>query len=241
MANCENLIKSKQINKIIGCLVRVNAFTTGISTSDTVTTVLGTSLATAGVGGSSVPLQVSASDTAEGVITTGPNNRVEIWDTLTKLKIQDGNGNEVYGRLTESGGVYTLSYYSIVSGTETAFTFDGRDIDFSYAYRFKFGKLSGDCLLQIGAVNVNDDPTVSKQGVEFCEELSVTALNTLSQLTYTPSAFPAYTFKVNGIAYCVGGSGPVSVSGTTVTWNPANIYDIETDDCICICYHTLEC
>lgn len=240
MANCTGLIKPKQIFKIIGCHVRVNGFTTSVDTSDTVTTVLGTALATAGVSGTSVPLVVSPNDTTPGVITTGVNNRVEIWDATTKVKLIDGGGNEVYGRLTESGGTYTLSYYSIVAGTETAFTMDGRDIDFSFSYRFTFDKLSGDCLLQTASTNVNDDPSVSKQGVEVCEELTVTALNTMATLTYTPSAYPAFTFKVNGIAYCVGGSGPVTVVGTTVTWNPAGIYDLETDDCVCICYHTLE-
>lgn len=240
MANCKNLIKPKQINKVLACPVCITGFTSTISTTDIVTIPLGTALSTAGVGSASVPLVVSANDTTPGIITTGINNRVELWDDTTKEKLQDGSANEVYGRLTEAAGVYTLSYYSLVSGSETPFTMDARDLEFCFNYRFEFKDLSGDCLLSSSSRNVNDDPRVSKQGTCFCEELTVTGLNTISNITYTPSSFPCYDLKVNGVVIAVGGSGPVAISGKVVTWDNTNFYDVEVDDCVTICYNTLD-
>jgi len=66
------------------------------------------------------------STVAEGVVTTGAYNRVimrqatgaEAGDAFT-----DALGNEVYGRLTEAAGVWTISFFTDVSGVETAYTF----------------------------------------------------------------------------------------------------------------------
>lgn len=63
---------------------------------------------------------------AEGVVTTGAYNKVlirqatgaEAGDVFT-----DTLGNEVYGRLTEAAGVWTVSFYVDVSGVQTAYTF----------------------------------------------------------------------------------------------------------------------
>ena len=46
--------------------------------------------------------------------------------------IDDGNGNEVYGRLTHNGTDYVLSFYSYVSGTETAYNMPSTNIDLGY-------------------------------------------------------------------------------------------------------------
>lgn len=240
MANCKNLIKPKQIDLVITCPVCITGFTSSVATSDVVTTPLGTVLTTAGKGGGSVPLVVSASENVEGVITTGANNRVEIWDDVTKEKLQDGNANEVYGRLTEAAGVYTLSYYSLVAGTETAFTMDGRDLEWCFNYRYELKDLPPDCLVYSSSRNVNDDPRVSKQGTCYCEELTVTALNTLSNLTYLPSAFPCFDMTVNGVDVAVGGSGGASITGKAITWDETGYYDLEVTDCVKICYNTLE-
>lgn len=239
MSNCGNLVQPKQIFKIIACEVRANAFTTTVSTTDIVTTEITTVLGSAGQGGSSVPVQVSPNDNSQGIITTGVNNRVEIWDNTTCLKLQDGDGNEVYGRITEAAGVYTLSYYSKVSGVETAFQMDGRDIDFTINYRFTFEKFPGDCNLSISSRNVNDDPLGGLNGRCVCEEIAVTAQNDLDDLTYTPSDAGCVKWSVNHLSYCNGGSGPFSTVGKVASWNPATgQYNLETTDCVCVCYFT---
>lgn len=69
----------------------------------------------------------STADTIEGVVVNNPQNIVQIFDS-SGATILDGGGNKVYGRLTNSGGVggtWTLSYFSVVSGIETAYSFVG--------------------------------------------------------------------------------------------------------------------
>lgn len=65
---------------------------------------------------------------AVGVVTSAPNNRCEIRNSSTLKAIDDGAGNLVYGRITESSGTWTLSYYSNVAGVETAYSFSSTNI-----------------------------------------------------------------------------------------------------------------
>lgn len=71
-------------------------------------------------------------DITAGVITTAPNNRCEIRDSATGLVIEDSGGDKVYGRLTFSTSVLTLTFFTIVSGTETAFTMPTHNINLFY-------------------------------------------------------------------------------------------------------------
>lgn len=64
----------------------------------------------------------STAQNVEGIVVNAPHNYVHIFDTSHDV-IFDGSGNKVYGRLTEAAGVWTLSYYSNVAGTETAYSF----------------------------------------------------------------------------------------------------------------------
>lgn len=63
-----------------------------------------------------------------GVITDAPNNRVMIVDKVTGEQIETAEGLTIYGRLTESGGTWTLTYYSISGGTESSATLPTTDI-----------------------------------------------------------------------------------------------------------------
>lgn len=60
------------------------------------------------------------SSSSLGVITSPPNNRVYIKDSLTETFVEDAEGQRVYGRITESGGAWTLSFYTNEGGVETA-------------------------------------------------------------------------------------------------------------------------
>lgn len=62
--------------------------------------------------------------TTEGVVVNSTKaHRLEIRDHDTQDPIDDGSGNEVYGRLSWTGTAYSVTWYSWVSGTETAYTF----------------------------------------------------------------------------------------------------------------------
>jgi len=69
--------------------------------------------------------------TTEGVVVdTTKVHRLSIRNHDTQDAIDDGSGNEVYGRLSWSGTEYIITWYSMVSGTETAYSFTSSvDID----------------------------------------------------------------------------------------------------------------
>lgn len=237
-------VPAKQIIKIQSAFVRVGGFTANGS-SNTATTAITTALSTAGAASTSVPLQPSVSE-GLGVITTGSNNRVELYDATTKDKIQAANGEEVYGRLTEASGVYTLSYYTLPNtGVETAYTFSGAtSIDFEFPYRFDFARFPTDGAIAIRARNISDDPS-SSTGQAYAEQLTVTATNTLSVLTKTPVATSTFQLRVNGVDYDTLGSSAarVSVNLTTkaVSWSAANAgFNLETTDRVIARYFTFE-
>lgn len=227
------LIQSKQVNKILEACIRVSAFTAD-GASDVVTTPITTALSTAGNGGVSVPLQVSSSVTTVGVVTASNLNRIEIYNATTKAKISDGSGNEVYGRLTESGGVYTLTYYSLVSGSETAYTsFSSQSIDFEFIYRFDFERLPSSAAVGVKQRNVSDDPNASAGSTVVVEQLTVSGTNTIANLSYTPTAATNVILFVNGVAVNAfgGASAPFSISGVAITWDAGDAgYSVETTD-----------
>lgn len=226
------LLQSKQIKKLFAGRVRIDGFTTSAASSDVVTSELTTALTTAGYNGGSVALTPSTSETTAGVITTGGNNTVLIFDNATGLPVDDGSGNEVFGRLTELGSVYTLSYFSIVSGTETAYTFSSAtDIDFEFAYRYEFKDLPTDAILAVKARNINDD-VPGALGTLIIVGLTVTGLNTISNITQTGIDLNTVNFYVNGQAI-KNGQGISTTTGGSVTVTPATLgYDIETTDIV---------
>ena len=236
------LFKAKQISKLLAAQIRVAGFAASGS-SNVVTTPITSALSTAGDGGISVPLQVSASN-GLGVVTTAPNNRIEIYDATSKAKISSA-GFEVYGRLTEAAGVYTLSYLTLPSsGVEAAHTWGvSTNIDFEFVYRFDFARFPTDAIVGITTRNVNQDAGGSA-GIEriFSEQLTVTATNTVSNLAKNPSSTTLW-LEVNGqiIDSFGGGSAQFSVASKVVTWSAVNAgYAMETTDRVVARYATTE-
>lgn len=218
-------IPAKQIEKILAAFVRVSAFTAN-GTSDTVTTPITSALSTAGNGGASVPLQVSSGVTVVGVVTASGKNLVALYDATTKLKLTDGSDNEVYARLTESGGAYTLTYYSLVAGTETSYSFaSDTSIDFEFIYRFDFDRLPSDAIATTQQRNVSDDPASGGASTaQMIEVIACTSTNTLDDLSETPTATTSVILYVNGVAINAfgGGSAAFSISGVAITWSASN-------------------
>lgn len=232
------LLQSKQVEKILTCYNRVDGFTTSAATSDVVTTPITTALTTAGNNGVAVPLQVSTDVFTIGVVTAG-SNRVLIFDNTNKLPISDGNGDEVYGRITEAAGVYTLSYFVETAGVETAYAMVGADIDFEFAYRFDFVRFPADATIKVKSRNVGDDPASGGSGSSVEEIINISALNTFADLTFNPSS--------NVILY-INGKGEDNLSGgaftevaKAITWSSGNAgYDAETTDRAVAVYSSLE-
>ncbi len=148
--------KAKQIRQVLSAFVAVNGFS-ATGTEDVATPEITTALSSAGRGNIAVPLQVSAGPDGSGVVTSG-NNRVLIYDATTKDKLVNSNDNEVFGRITEAAGVYTISYFTLESGVETAHDIGTVDIDYQFAYRYEFKDLPADALILVPQRNVADDP-----------------------------------------------------------------------------------
>lgn len=80
-------------------------------------------------------------DTQAGVATVPPHNRCEIRDAVTETYIEDGGGQRVYGRITESSGVWTVSFFTNEAGVETAHSLALADIAIAFTEVFTLGSL----------------------------------------------------------------------------------------------------
>ena len=114
-------IQSKQIDRLLSAFIGISSLAVTAGTSDVVTGAITTAASTAADNGNAVPVQVATTG-AGGFVASGPFNRVII-QGADGGAIESPDDTEVYGRLTESGGAYTLSYfYLATNGTETAYT-----------------------------------------------------------------------------------------------------------------------
>jgi len=228
-----NRVQPKQIEDYkIGRMGVINFSAAG--TSDIVTTEITSSAAADGV-----PVQVGAA-TTEGFITTGANNKVLMVDTLSKQAIDDGSGNEVFGRLTQAAAVYTLSYFSLVLGVETAVSLPAISIDFFVNYNYLFKNLPNDILVRINATIVGEDPVNQAGRPIRNEKVTVTGLNTINDLAFLPIA-NSVSLVVNGKSETEGASEAFTRVGKVITWDATDAgYDLETTDDVVAHYNTLE-
>lgn len=234
-------LQAKQIQKLFGSFIKIQELTVNGGTHN-VTTVITSALTTAGNGGTAVPLLSSTAVTAPGVVVLGDSNRAEIWDNVTKDKVEI-TGREVYGRITVSVGVYTLTFYYLNdSGVETPYSFAApTDIDVDFVYRFQFDQLPTDAIVNAGVKNIAQDGA-NGGGNVFHEVLTVTSTNTVSDTTKVPTPASNAYLIVNGqVLNQLGGSPPFTISTNTVTWSAANAgFSLETTDLVIVGMTTLE-
>lgn len=228
-------IQSKQVQKILTGPVKITGITvTSSNSSVVVTSAITSALTVAGDGGVSVPLQVSSGTTVGGVITTAPLNYTDIWNNVSKDKLETTTAREVYGRITNSGSVYTLSFYYLdSSGVEQPYIFTATTtIDFDFNYRFEFHQAPADIIVSQLSRNVSQDAHGAGSITRY-ELLSVSGLNTITALSTTPTSATAVKLFVNGkLEDPLGGSPSFTISGgVNITWNSANAgYSVDTTD-----------
>lgn len=231
-------IKLKQLTGIFGArLGSLNYNYPAAATSD-ITTALTTLLSTAGRGGVGVPVTVSTGDNAVGVITVAPLNKIIIRSNATSKPLADTLGNEVYGRITEAAGVYSLALFVEIAGVETAYTPPSAvALNFYPHYRFEIEDLPANFAIAT-PVSVTDDPSeVTTKQENFTELLTVTALNAVSVLTNTPDDIANVTLFVNGQAVDSLAGLNFTLVGTAITLLPAGIgYDIAPGDRVVASY-----
>jgi hypothetical protein len=86
----------------------------------------------------------SSSTTVKGVVVNAPYNLVFIRQGSgadINDVYKDGSGNIVYGRLTESAGTWTVSFYVDIAGVETAYNFTSSS-DIRWYYQKLFNPIS---------------------------------------------------------------------------------------------------
>lgn len=240
--------RAKQISdRFLASALPIFSFTANGS-SNTITTQITSLLSTAGNGGVSVPLQPSVSS-GLGVITSGTSNRTKIFSATTGDLVQSAGVN-VYGRITEATGTYTLSYFTTPDGgTETAFTFaSATPITFFVPYRFDFARYPTDALIVVKGLDLTSDIASGGGGTSPGDEvLTVTAVNTVTGLTKTPITAASLQLIVNDSAYDTfgGAAAAVSINMATraITWNPSSSstgFSLDTLDRVIARYPTLE-
>ncbi len=205
-----------------------------------VTSAITTALNTAGRNNTSVPLQVASGIDVEGVALSTSIGIIRAFNEDSAEPPQDGSANEIYGRLTESGGAYTVTWYvSDGSGGDSAANIPAGDYRMVFGYNFSIEQLPNDAFFAGRKFNVGDDPTVAGATglTAVVEVINVTALNTLAALSQTPAATVPVTLNVNGVTHTELDSG-ITQTGTALTWNATTMtYDLETTDRVIAHYY----
>lgn len=240
------MVRRKNISDWVwGVPVRISNFSAN-GASNNITSVISTALGTAGRGGLAVPLQASVAE-GLGVVTNGSTSRAYVYSAIGQDAFTTGDGEIVYGRVTESSGVYTLSYYTLTdAGQETAYSFSSSTaIDFDFNYRFDAARVPTDAIIRVFLKTVGEGS--SAYPLPVTELLTVTATNTLSSLSKTPISAANFQLIVENCVYdTFGGSNAsvsVNLSTKAVSWNPSSPYsnfNIETTDRVIARYFSVE-
>lgn len=237
-----SFVPAKHIVKFLFAPIRLNNLSV-TSASQTITSPLTAALASAGDGGVSVPLQPAGNGV--GVAVVAPHNRCKVYGAASEDTLLD-NGLEVQARLTESNGVYTLTFFTVSdTGTEAAYSFPAATpIDVEFVYRFDFWRVPADAIVAITTRSIGNDPATTAAR-QFSERLTITAANAIPNLSKTPTSAAEVELIVNGLSYdSFGGSGAffsVNTDTKALTWSAANAgISIEPSDRVIARYSTIE-
>lgn len=161
----------------------------------------------------------SNSQTVKGIVVNAPYNYCPLFDSNDDSFL-DGTGNKVYGRLTESSGVWTLSFFSDISGTETSYSFASSTL-VKWFYQKLFDETDrpvySDVLVrtsdQVAGIVPDASQTVSgkvnissqsfgglktfKDGARLENELSITRVDTASAASITALTYKPFQ-KITG-------------------------------------------
>lgn len=94
---------------------------------------------------------VNSNNQDEGYIIDAPYNKVFVKENFTNQSIDDGYGNEVYGRLIRDNSLWIISFYSLKDNIESSYTFtDSKVIDLMIIKRMNFLSLPENFILVNG-------------------------------------------------------------------------------------------
>lgn len=228
-------IKGKQIDQLVG---QAHWNTTGIAIPSAASVTVTTAFAGKVSGGSNA---------AVGVFTTNPNNKIFLRESATGKAIASGTGetsSSVFGRLTESTGTWTLSFYTLVGGIETAYDFStdynagahplaGDNFDFRWCESVQIKDSAPSAVVYAGEGIDEFDPSSPTNHQHVAETIAVTSNGqTGFALSQTPKDVADVVMTVNGVRYEYGGGKDYTISGSTVTWLDTDFTLATTDEVI---------
>lgn len=216
-----SLIQAKQINKLLGSL---RAFNSAFTLAAGGTVNLATTFTGKTPGGS---------DTAAGVFTSAPHNRVAFTDEVTGNAITDGNGNQVYGRIDSA---FLCTFYTIVVGVETAYTVLAGNSSVGNTIKVTYGEAVQ--LKDINATDViNGLDTVDESDVDdrvHAELIETLAIGANGQTAFTLGSAP----KAGSVKLFVNGQFARTFThagvSTSVTWVNTDYSLATTDELVAV-------
>jgi hypothetical protein len=221
-------IKGKQINQLVG---QAHWNTTGIGVPSAASVTVTTAFTGKTPGGS---------DALAGVYTTAPHNKIFLRNAATGKPLVDlENESSIFGRLTESGGTWLLSFYSLIAGVETVFDFAGdtqagATFDFRWCESVQIGVSVPTAIVYAGEGIDEFDASSPTAHVHIVESPAVTTNGqTGFALAQPPKDLNDLSLSVNGVQYKIGVD--FSVLGTTVTWLDVD-FTLQTSDTLIIEY-----
>ena len=226
---------AKTIEKLLLSYIYLNGVTIASSTA-VITAAATTALATGSTLGTSVPVQPSDEANGTDGIFTGTMRLPVVDNSTLEGLTDDTTNNEVFGRVVEASGVYTLNLHTLTdAGVEQAAVVADGDITVGLPYLFKFVDFPSDAAVRFSAHQVGQDSAAS--GGRIARELvAVSALNTLAALSQTPFDLTLVSCNIDGHLEDIAG-GAFSVVGTAVTWLPVVAeYPLETTDKVIVGY-----
>jgi len=190
-----------------------------------------------------------------GVVTDPPLNKVEIRTDTGLEYVEDAGGQRVYGRLTEAAGTWTLSFFTLESGIETAHSLSSQNITIAYREVFTLASLPtfGSDVGVLATFDLTNDiipATATVAGKVTLNQISAAAEPNIEYRTITGGEAAAKQLTLSGtpltaskVMLDVISGGPqefsvdYSVSGSVLDWSGFSLDGIlDTGDRLRIVY-----
>jgi hypothetical protein len=162
-----------------------------------------------------------------GILTQDPYNRIDMRLVATRSALTDDVSKQVYGRLSELAGAWTIKFYVVEGGADVPFDFTGHAavgaaVQFRYCEVVEFKDLDPLAAVNYGEsvdeINIQSSGT-PRSGTRMVVELAVTVDGqTVFVLPHVPSDVTTVVFAVNGLRYTYGADKDYTVAGDTLTW-----------------------
>lgn len=211
---------TQNVPEMIGCAIGINAqysdFTTSAGVSNVITLEVTTLSASLGI---TAIVGTPGSIPGPGVRGFKSGSKTPIWDK--DQVIDDGSGNEVYGKITKPAADWIISFYTLVAGVETPYTMvAGKLITFQVRAYVSF-----ETSIQVDDFTPNivgNDPRAMSTGTFMKESILIISDNIIPDLAKTPIAGSVAMYVLGSLQDDLKPLPDYTIAGKTITWNALN-------------------